>query len=67
LAIGQQLAQKNIGTGCLFNFADKGINEYSNWVNFTLHTEFQFSQLPGSALKVCVVGDSSGWAVVVVC
>jgi hypothetical protein len=30
----------------------------SSWVNIRLHTENQLHTLPGSALKVCVVG---GW------
>jgi hypothetical protein len=33
----------------------------SSWVNLRLHTENQIYTLPGSALKVCVVG--SGWVV----
>ena len=31
----------------------------SSWVNIRLHTENQLYTLPGSALKVCVVGG--GW------
>ena len=31
----------------------------SSWVNLRLHTEKQVYTLPGSALKVCVVGG--GW------
>ena len=31
----------------------------SSWVNMRLHTENQLYTMPGSALKVCVVGG--GW------
>ena len=32
----------------------------SSWVNVILHTKYQLSSLPGSALKVPVSGDG-GW------
>jgi hypothetical protein len=32
----------------------------SSWVNIRLHTENQLHTLPGSALKVCVVGGGGG-------
>jgi hypothetical protein len=36
----------------------------SSWVNLRLHTENQLDTLPGSVLKVCVVGGWWWWWVV---
>ena len=46
-----------MGEGGLIPIFLLGIS--SSWVNMRLHTENQLYTMPGSALKVCVVGG--GW------